>query len=63
MNTIAVWILIITFGGSSSSTPRSRFLIDNIATLEECQRLAKVIMPDPGYFEGARCVQAIKVKP
>jgi hypothetical protein len=61
MNTIAVWILVMTFSPGANRTGANVIVIDNIATAAECQRLAKVIDVNQ-LGQRSHCVQAIKVK-
>lgn len=59
MTTITVWLLIsIGYNGSNAGYAQPTLVVERFATVQECQRVAKVIV-DSSYG-GARlqCVQA-----
>jgi len=64
MHTAIVWALIFSFGGSYNSGNVG--MIQDIATQQDCQRLAASVTrlgPSGGYpaVESVRCVQYRKV--
>lgn len=58
MTTIAVWVLVI----ASADTPKYHGQIDNIATKEECLRVASVMEKHVHHY-GTFCMEVRKVKP
>ena len=61
MSTIFVWVLLVRFDPGINTS--SSVVIDSIATLEECERVRKVIVATPAHVVQARCIQVQKVKP
>lgn len=62
-----VWVLIIMInGGQSGRTSTALTVIDNIASAESCEQLAKVVRSSPRPETGgiaATCAPVRKVKP
>lgn len=60
---ISVWILVFYMKSTNvefrSGGPA---IIDNIATQEECRRVAKVVMEADGAYY-ARCIEVRKINP
>ncbi len=62
MSTISVFVLVISVG---LMQPGGITVIDNIATRDECERVAKAVY-NAGqipHFKGMRCIEVLKVKP
>lgn len=60
MSTILVWLLIVQVApGSSHATT---YVIDNITTQAECERVQRVILDSRVYLTTARCIQVQKAK-
>jgi hypothetical protein len=56
---MSVWVLVFYMAtGFESGGPA---VIDNIATMEECQRISTLI-PTYGYSQPARCIEVRKAK-
>lgn len=55
MKTVIVWVLIISFHGSSGSG--SSVVIDNIASAQSCEQLRKTLRPGLYKSEGGQGVQ------
>lgn len=58
MSTIYVWVLVIYMSGGRDGGPT---MIDNISTMQECQRVSQVIR-ESYLIESTRCIQVQKVK-
>lgn len=54
-----VWILVFYMSGSSHNGGPA--VIDNIATMEECVRVQKIVL-DSRRADSARCIEIRKVK-
>lgn len=52
-----VWILIVTFHVNSGTAP---MVIDNIASVEECERLKSIVYSSFNETREARCFQVGK---
>lgn len=63
MSTIYVWVLLIYMQSHQYEyRGGGPVVIDNITTMEECQRVAKIATERDGT-RYARCIQVQKVKP
>lgn len=63
MSMIYVWVLVIYMTTHQHTTQSGGpTIIDNITTMEECQRVAKIVSERDGT-KYARCIQVQKVKP
>lgn len=58
MSTIYVWVLVIYMSGGRDGGPT---MIDNISTMQECQRVSQVIR-ESYLVNSTRCIQVQKVK-
>lgn len=58
MSTIYVWVLVIYMSGGRDGGPT---MIDNISTMQECQRVSQVIR-ESYLVDSTRCIQVQKVK-
>jgi hypothetical protein len=57
-----VWVLIVTaWGGGAAPGGLAAFSVDNIATAESCEQLAKVVRQNPRM--SAVCAPVRKIKP
>ena len=61
MTTILVWMLVFRYDVASRQASDT-IVIDNLPTLEECQRVQQVLKSDSGYTARSRCIQVTKVK-
>jgi hypothetical protein len=60
MNTVLVWLLV-SLPTSASLTPVT--LVERFASVEECQRVSKVLIESDSYNRvKLRCIQAMVVK-
>lgn len=60
MTTFYVWTLVVYISGSGYQGGPT--VIDNISTMEECQRVAALVLGS-SRVNSARCFQIQKVKP
>ncbi len=57
MNTVSVWVLVFYISGYSAGGPS---VIDNIATLQECQRVAGLLPKNSE--DRTRCIEVLKTR-
>jgi hypothetical protein len=59
MTTISVWVLFVWMYGGYGGGPT---VIDNIATIQECQRVSVLIKDIYGHKAESFCLEVRKVK-
>ena len=58
---IKVWVLIFYVSGYNAGGPAT---IDNLASVEECQRVLKLVTQSNNFpIDRSRCIEVVKVKP
>lgn len=58
---ISTWILVISFSGSSASTPLHTITINDMPSQQECQRVS-IEISHRFYVKQSLCVEVKKVK-
>ena len=61
MTTILVWVLIFRYDVATRQASDT-IVIDNLPTLEECQRVQQVLTQNHEITSRSRCIQVTKVK-
>lgn len=55
MTTILVWMLVFRYDVATRQASDT-IVIDNLPTLEECQRVQQVLKSDSGHTARSRCI-------
>ena len=62
MNTIIVWVMIVTLETHGASVGTSGFVVDNIASRENCRALARIFSEKHAAAGTATCTAVRKVR-
>lgn len=57
---IKVWILVFFLSGPNNSDGGGPAVIDNIRSVQECQRIEKIILDMGNYNTRTKCIEVIK---